>query len=53
MLYLWAKYEAIRTDFTAQTVTLGANLLVKAKTIPQNAKYGLIFLPKVAYTKDI
>ena len=33
-----AKYEPIWTDFTAQTVILGANLLVKAKTIPQNAK---------------
>ena len=38
-IYLWAKYETIRTDFTAQTVTLGANSLVKAQTIPKNAKY--------------
>jgi hypothetical protein len=42
-LYLLAKYETIRTDFTAQTVTLGANLLVKAQTIAQNAKYAIYF----------
>ena len=30
LLYLWAKYEPIWTDFTGQTVILGANLLVKA-----------------------
>ena len=28
LLYLWAKYELIWSDITAQTVTLGANLLV-------------------------
>ena len=32
--YLWAKYELIWSDITAQTVTLGANLLVMAQTIP-------------------
>ena len=31
-LYLLAKLETIRTDFTVKTVTLGANSLVKAKT---------------------
>ena len=34
---MWAKYELIWSDITAQTVTLGANLLVMAQTIPQNA----------------
>ena len=34
-------------------MTLGANLLPKAQTIPQNAKRALFFLPKVAFTKDI
>ena len=37
LLYLWAKYELIWSYITAQTVTLGANLLVMAQTIPQNA----------------
>ena len=37
LLYLWAKYELIGSDITAQTVSLGANLHVKAQTIPQNA----------------
>ena len=37
LLYLWAKYELIWSDITSQTVTLGANLLVMAQTIPQNA----------------
>ena len=53
LLYLWAKYELIWSDITAQTVTLGANLLVKAKTIPQNAKRMFFFKPKVLFTKDI
>ena len=37
------------------TVSLGSNLLVKAQTIPQNAKCVLFFffLPKVVFTKDI
>ena len=38
LLNLWAKYEHILSDITAQTVTLGANLLVMAQTIPQNAQ---------------
>ena len=41
-LYLWANYETIGKDFTAQTVTLGASSLVKAQTIPQNAKYAFL-----------
>ena len=53
LLYLWAKYELIWSDITAQTVTLGANLLFKAKTIPQNAKRMFFLKPKVAFTKDI
>ena len=28
LIYLWAKYEPIWTDFTAQRMILGANLLV-------------------------
>ena len=52
LLYLWAKYKPIWSYITAQTVTLGANLLVKAQTIPQNAKC-MFFKPKVAFTKDI
>ena len=53
LLYLWAKYELIWADITAQTVTLGANLLVMAQTIPQNAHRVVFFLPKVAFTKEI
>ena len=53
LLYMWVKYEPIWTNFTAKTVTLVANLLVKAQTIPQNAKCALFFQPKVAFTKDI
>jgi hypothetical protein len=34
-------------------VTLGANLLVMAQTIPQNAPPVFFFLPQVAFTKDI
>ena len=52
LLYLCAKYELIWSDITAQTVSLGANLLVKAHTIPQNAKCLLFFWPKVAFTQD-
>ena len=51
LLYMWAKYEPIWKYFTAQTLTLGVNLLVKVQTIPQNAKCALFFLPKVAFTK--
>ena len=53
LLYLWAKYELIWSDITAQTVTLGANLLVMAQTIPQNAHRVFFFKPKVAFTEDI
>ena len=48
-----AKYEHIRTDFTAKTVTLGAKLLVNVQIIPQNVDCALFFPPKVVYTKDI
>ena len=34
---MWPKYELIWSNITAQTVTLGANLLVMAPTIPQKA----------------
>ena len=34
LLYLWAKYELIWSYITTQTVTLGANWLVMAQTIP-------------------
>ena len=37
LLYLWAKYQLMWSDITAQTVTIGAKLLVMAQTIPQNA----------------
>jgi len=40
---MWAKYELIWSDITAQTVTLGANLLVMAQTIPQNAQSAIFF----------
>ena len=53
ILYLWAKYELIWSDNTAKTVTLGANLLVMAQTIPQNANCVVFFKPKVAFIKDI
>ena len=53
LLYMWAKYELIWSNITAQTVTLVANLLVMAQTIPQNAHRVFFFLPKVAFTKDI
>ena len=52
LIYSWAKYEPIWTNFAAQAVTLGANLLVKAQTIPQNAKCAF-FQPKVAFTEEI
>ena len=51
-LYLMAQYELMRSNITAQTVTLGANLLVKAQTIPQNTKC-VFLIPKVEFTKDI
>ena len=43
LLYLWAKYEPIWLDIIGPTVSLGANLLVKAQTIHQNAKCVLFF----------
>ena len=46
LLYMWAKYEPIWSDFTAKTVTLGANLHVQAQTIPQNAKCACFFKTK-------
>ena len=50
---MWAKYKLIWSDITAQTVTLGANLLVMAQTIPQNAYRVFFFKRKVSFTKDI
>ena len=41
--YIWAKYELICSDITAQTVTLDANLLVMAQTIPQNSQRVFFF----------
>ena len=52
LLHLWAKYELIWSNITAQTLSLGANLLVKAQNIPQNSKCSLFFWPKVAFTQD-
>ena len=50
LLYLLANYEPIKNDLTAKTVTLGANLLVNAQTIPQNIKRALYFFkPQVAF----
>ena len=49
LLYMWAKYELIWSDITAQTVTLGANLLVMAQTIPQNAHRVFFFLTKSCF----
>ena len=46
LLSLLAKYELIWEDITAQTVTLGANLLVMAQTKPQNANRVGFFLTK-------
>ena len=53
LLYLYAKYELIWSDITAQRVTLGANLFVKAQSIPQNAKCVVFFssFQKVAFLK--
>ena len=53
VFHLWAKYEPIWTNFTAQIVTLGANWLVRAQIIPQNAKCVLFFLQKVKFSIDI
>ena len=49
---MWAKYELIWSDITAQTLTLGANLLVMAQTLPQNTHRKLFIWSKVAFPKD-
>ena len=49
LLNLWAKYEPIWTDLTAQTATLGANLLVKAQIIPQSAKCAVFCIKSCVY----
>ena len=51
LLYLWAKYELIWSDIAAQTVTLGANLLVMAQTIPQNAHRAFFYDQKLRLLK--
>ena len=51
LLYMWAKYELIWSDITAQTVTLVANLLVTAQTIPQNAHRVVFFDQKLRLLK--
>ena len=58
MVYIFSplpvgKNELIWSNITAQTLTLGANSLVMAQTIPQNAKCVFFLSPKVAFTKDI
>ena len=45
------KNEPIWTDFTAQTVTLSAILLVKAHPIPQNAKWAFYLYQKLHLLK--
>ena len=50
-LYMWAKYEPIWTDFTAQTVILRANMIVQAQTIPQKASAHYVFYPKLRLLK--
>ena len=44
VLYLQAKFKLIWSDITAQTVTLGANLLIMAQTIPQNAQSAIFLI---------
>ena len=44
---LTLKNEFIWSDITAQTVTLGANLLVMVQTIPQNAHHVFFFNQKL------
>ena len=51
LLYLWAKYELIWSDITAQTVTLGDNLIVMAQTIPQNGHCVFFFKQKLRLLK--
>ena len=38
LLYMWAKYELIWSNITAQTVTLGAKILKNIKSNPRNPK---------------
>ena len=47
LLYMWAKYEPIWSNITAQTMTLDANLLVMAQTIPQNPHRAFFFNQKL------
>ena len=51
LLYMWAKYEPIWSDITAQTVTLDSNLLVMAQTIPKNAHRVFFFYQKLCLLK--
>ena len=51
IFYLWAKYELIWSDITGQTVNLGANLLVMARTIPQNAPRVFFFYEELCLLK--
>ena len=51
LLYLWEKYELIWSDITAQTMTLGAKLLVMDQTIPQNAHRVFFFDQKLRLLK--
>ena len=53
LLYMWAKHEPLWSYIIAQVVSLGANLLVKAQTIPKNAKCVFFLKPKVPFSKDI
>ena len=47
LLYILAKYESIWCDISAQTVTLDANLLFMAQTIPQNPHRAFVFDQKL------
>ena len=49
---MWAKYELKWSDNNAQTVPLGANLLVMAQTLPQNA-HQVFFYAKSCVSKEI
>ena len=51
LLYMWAKYEPIWSDITARTVTLDANLLVMAQTIPRNPQRAVFFYQKLRLLK--
>ena len=53
LLYIWAKYEIIWSNVTAQSVTLGANFLVKPKPYIKTPSVCYFFYLKVAFTKDI